>query len=68
MDVTVAQVESSWGEFVWATVVSGEPYAKSLLVVTALESVDIEVDPPNQTPKRLPAVWLKRLREICGVD
>ncbi len=56
------------GEFVWATVVSGEPYAKSLLVVTALESVDIEVDPPNQTPKRLPAVWLKRLREICGVD
>ena len=30
--------------------------------VTALESVGIEVDPRNQTLKRLPAVRLKGLR------
>ncbi len=47
------------GEFVGATIVLGEPDAEPLLGVTALESVGIEVDPRNQTLKRLPAVRLK---------
>ncbi len=61
MGVTVAQVEFM-GEFVGATVVFGEPDAEPLLGLTALESVGIEVDPRNQTLKRLPAVRLKSLR------
>ena len=50
------------GETVGATIVMGETEAEPLLGVTALESVGIEVDPRNQTLKRLPAVRLKRLR------
>ena len=58
MDITVAQVEFM-GEFVGATIVFGEAESEPLLGVTALESVGIEVDPLNQTLKRLPAVRLK---------
>ena len=60
MDITVGQVEFM-GEFVGATVVFGEADSEPLLGVTALESVGIEVDPLNQTLKRLPAVRLKGL-------
>ena len=58
MDVTAAQVEFM-GEFVGATIIFGDDDAEPLLGVTALESVGIEVDPRNQTLKRLPAVRLK---------
>ena len=61
MDITVAQVEFM-GEFVGATIIFGEADAEPLLGVTALESVGIEVDPRNQTLKRLPAVRLKGFR------
>ncbi len=61
MDITVAQVEFM-GEFVGATIIFGETDAEPLLGVTALESVGIEVDPLNQTLKRLPAVRLKGFR------
>ena len=60
MGVTVARVEFM-GELVGATIIFGDPDAEPLLGVTALESVGIEVDPRNQTLKRLPAVRLKRL-------
>ena len=50
------------GEFVGATIVMGESNAEPLLGVTALESVGIEIDPRDQTLKRLPAVRLKGLR------
>ena len=59
MDVTTADVEFM-GEIVGATIVMGEAEAEPLLGVTALESVGIEIDPRNQTLKRLPAVRLKR--------
>ena len=58
MDVTVGQV-GFVGESVGATVISGDVDAETLLEVTALESMGIEVDPRNQTLKRLPSVRLK---------
>ena len=58
LGIAAAQVEFM-GEFVGATIVFGEPEAEPLLGVTALESVGIEIDPRNQTLKRLPAVRLK---------
>ena len=61
MGVAVARVEFM-GEFVGATIVFGEAEAEPLLGVTALESVGIEVNPRDQTLKRLPAVRLKGLR------
>ena len=61
LGIAVAQVEFM-GEFVGATVVFSDPESEPLLGVTALESVGIEVDPRNQTLRRLPAVRLKRLR------
>ena len=62
MGVAVARVEFM-GEFVGATIVFGEADAEPLLGVTALESVGIEVNPRDQTLKRLPAVRLKGLGE-----
>ena len=62
MGIAVAQVEFM-GELVGATVVFGERDTEPLLGVTALESVGIEVDPRNQTLKRLPAVRLKGMRQ-----
>ena len=60
MGIAVAQVEFM-GELAGATVMFGEPDVEPLLGATALESVGIEVDPRNQTLKRLPAVRLKGL-------
>ncbi len=60
-DIAVARVEFM-GEFVGATIIFGDDAAEPLLGVTALESVGIEVDPSNQTLKRLPAVRLKGFR------
>ena len=61
MDITVGRVEFM-GEIVGATIVMGEEGAEPLLGVTALESVGIEVDPLNQTLKRLPSTRLRGFR------
>ncbi len=58
MDITVGQIEFM-GEFVGGTIVFGEANAEPLLGVTALESVGIEVDPHNQTLRRLPSTRLR---------
>ena len=58
LDITVAEMEFE-GEIVGGTIVYGENEAEPLLGVTALESGGFEVDPRNQTLKRLPAVLLK---------
>ena len=59
MDVTTGQIEFM-GEIVGGTIVMGKSESEPRLGVTALASVGIEVDPLNQTLKRLPAVRLKR--------
>jgi clan AA aspartic protease len=61
MDITVGQIEFM-GEFVGGTIVFGEANAEPLLGVTALESVGIEVDPHNQTLRRLPSTRLRGFR------
>jgi len=58
MDIGVAQIEFI-GEFVGTTVIFGKNNVEPILGVTALESVDIEMDPKNERLKRLPAVRLK---------
>ena len=60
-DVAVGRVEFM-GDFVGSTILFGDDDAEPLLGVTALESMGIEVDPLNQTLKRLPAVRLKGYR------
>ena len=47
------------GEIVGSTIIFGEADAEPLLGVTALESVDIEVDPRIQSLRRLPTTRLK---------
>lgn len=61
MDITTADIEFM-GEIVGGTIVMGAPESAPLLGVTALESVGIEVDPRNQTLRRLPSVLLKGQR------
>ena len=61
MDVTVGQVEFL-GDIAGATIVFGEAGTEPLLGVTALESVGIELDPRNQTLRRLPSTRLKWFR------
>ncbi|MCY4254787.1 MAG: clan AA aspartic protease [Gammaproteobacteria bacterium] len=63
MDIAVAKIEFM-GEFVGGTIIFGESDAEPLLGVTALESVGIEIDPRNQTLKRLPAVRLKEIAQV----
>ena len=47
------------GDFTYGAVVFGDEDAEPLLGVTALESVGIEIDPHNQTMKKLPAVRMR---------
>ena len=47
------------GEVTAGRVIFGPDAAEPLLVVTALESVGITIDPINRTLKRLPAIPLK---------
>ena len=61
MDITIGRIEFM-GEIVGGTIIFGQDNAELLLGVTALESVDIEIDPRNQKLKRLPAVRLKSVR------
>lgn len=60
-DITTADVEFM-GEIVGATIIMVDSDTEPLLGVTALESVGIEVDPLNQTLKRLPSVRLKGIQ------
>ena len=66
MGVAGGQIEFM-GDTAWGAIVFGNDDAEPLLGVTALESVGIEVDPRNQTLRRLPAVRMRgyrpRLRE-----
>ena len=61
MDITVGRVEFM-GSFTGVAIVMGDDDAEPLLGVTALESVGIEVDPVNQTLKRMPYVRLRGLQ------
>ncbi len=61
MDITTGDIEFM-GEIVGGTIIMGDPGTEPILGVTALESVGIDVDPRNQTLKRLPAVRLKKLK------
>ncbi len=61
LDITTGDIEFM-GEVVGGTIVMGEANAEPLLGVTALESVGIDVDPHNQTLKRLPSVRLRGFR------
>ncbi len=65
MDATTAQVEFM-GEFVGATIIIGDEDTEPLLGVTALESAGIEVDPRNESLKKLPAVRLKAVGVTQG--
>ena len=65
LDITTADIEFM-GEIVGGTIVFGAEDAEPLLGVTALESVGIEVDPRNQTLKRLPTTRLKLLEISQG--
>ena len=58
LDITGGDIEFM-GESTYGTVVFGEEDAEPLLGVTALESVGIEIDPHNQTMKKLPAVRMR---------
>ncbi len=60
LDITIAEIEFM-GEITGGVIIYGDPDVEPLLGVTALESVGVEVDPMNQTLKRLPAVRLKSL-------
>ena len=61
MDITVGRVEFM-GSFTGVAIVMGDDDAEPLLGATALESVGIEVDPVNQTLKRMPYVRLRGLQ------
>ena len=58
MEVTTADIEIM-GKIVGATIVFGNADAEPLLGVTVLESAGIEVDPQNQTLRRLPSTRLR---------
>ena len=58
LDVAGGQIEFM-GDVTWGTIFFGDNDAEPLLGVTALESVGIEVDPRNQTLRRLPSTRLR---------
>jgi len=65
MDITTAQIEFM-GEIIGGTIIYGGPDTEPILGATALASAGIEIDPQNQTFKRLPAVRLKKLQARFG--
>ena len=69
MGVGVAKIEFM-GDFTGGTVLFGNDDAEPLLGVTALESLGIEIDPLNQTLRRMPSVrmpgYLPRPRNKPG--
>ena len=62
MGTSQPQTLSSWGKSLGPVNHNGRYPQSRCWDVTALESVGIEVDPRNQTLKRLPAVRLKGFR------
>ena len=58
MDITTGEIELM-GDIVGGTIIYGASDVEPILGVTALESLGIDVDPRNQTLKRMPAVRLK---------
>ena len=58
MGVGVAQIELM-GDFTGGAVVFGNEDTEPLLGVTALESMGIEIDPLNQTLRRMPSVRMR---------
>ena len=64
LEITVAAVEFM-GKRVGGTIIMGDTDAEPLLGATVLESAGIEVDPRNETLKRLPSTRLKGVREGC---
>ena len=62
VDITAALVEVM-GQPAGATIIMADGDIEPLLGVTALESAGIEVDPRNETLKRLPAVRLKKTQQ-----
>ena len=65
MDATAAQIEFM-EDFVGATFIFGDSDAEPLLGVTALASAGIEVDPRNQSLKKLPTIRLKPVWSAQG--
>ena len=63
MDITTGDIEFM-GDIVGGTIIFGDPGTEPILGVTALESVGIDVDPQNQTLKRMPSTRLKKLKPI----
>ncbi len=61
LDITTGDIEFM-GEIVGGTIVCGESNAEPLLGVTAMESAGIEVDPHNQTIRKLPSTRLRAFR------
>ena len=61
MDITTGDIEFL-GEVVGGTIIFGDPESEPILGGTALESVGIDVDPRNQTLKRMPTTRLKKLK------
>ena len=64
LDVAGGRIEFM-GDVTWGTIIFGDDDAEPFLGVAALESVGIEVDPRNQTLRRLPST---RLRGISPGD
>lgn len=58
-DFGLAEIEFM-GELTSGRVIFGPDDAEPILGVTALESVGIWIDPATRTPKRMPAIPLKR--------
>ena len=58
LEVTTGDIELM-GEIVGATMVIGEADAEPLLGLTVLESIGIEVDPHNETLRKLPSTRLR---------
>ena len=58
MDITTGEIEFM-GDIVGGTIIYGASDVEPILGVTALESFGIDVDPRNNTFKRMPAVRLK---------
>jgi clan AA aspartic protease len=65
MDITIGRIEFM-GKVGGGTIIFGEPNTEPLLGVTALASVGIEVDPLNQSLKRMPAVRLKSMKTTAS--
>ena len=61
VDITVARVEFMGG-LTGVAVAMGDDDAEPLLGLTAMESIGVEVDPVNQTLKRMPYVRLRGIR------